>query len=180
MSEGKCYQHIIKLNRLFNIQSKADLIPIGILLLFAIYMFALSFINDTVDIKHSIVFACGCVAIMIAKLLSHPKYLEITPDTVRFKYNTILISMLIRGRVLFGANNKSRYERSYILYNIKSIEYLQTTLEKRFSCGHLRITADVNSGSKKGQQTFVIYGVTDFENTADMIRGFVNLKPQEQ
>ena len=180
MSEEKCYQHTVRLNRLLNIQKKQTLIVIGVLLLFWAYTIVLTFIEDSYGIKDAIISTLIIAVLITGIILGHPKYLKITPDTIRFKSNTLVFSFLINGRFTVSANDESRYEEAYVLYNIRSIEYLQTPLEKLFSCGHLRVLATTNLRKKSHQQDFVIYGVTDFENTADMIRGFVNLKPQEQ
>ena len=75
-----------------------------------------------------------------------------------------------------GTGTESKYEKTYTLYNIKSIEYLQSSFEKKFSCGHIRICADVNMGVKgKEQRTFLIYGMKDFENTSAWMKEFVQL-----
>ena len=113
---------------------------------------------------------------MIVKLLSNPKCLDVTPDKIKIQYHGALLNILITGRISVNAESESKHEKAYTLYNIKSIEYLQSSLEKRFSCGHVRICADVNLGAKgKEQRTFLIYGVKDFENTTAWMKEFVQL-----
>ena len=56
------------------------------------------------------------------------------------------------------------------------LKYLQSSFEKKFSCGHICICADVNMGAQgKEQRTFTIYGVKDFENTATWMKEFIQL-----
>ena len=87
-----------------------------------------------------------------------------------------MLNLLLVRRIWGSTGNVSKYERTYTLYNIKSIEYLQTPFEKRFSCGHIRICGDVNvNETEKEQRSFVIYGVKDFENTSAWMREFVQL-----
>ena len=112
---------------------------------------------------------------MIVKLLSNPKHLDVTPDTIKFQYRGALLNLLVTGHI-WGGEGESRYEKTYTLYNIKSIEYLQSPFDKRFSCGHIRICADVNMGvNGKEQRTFLIYGVKDFESTSAWMKGFIQL-----
>ena len=112
----------------------------------------------------------GCALIMTAALLSNPKCLTVTPETVKFQYRGAFLNLLTTGRVKYSSNVDSRYEKTYTLYNIKSIEYLQTPLEKAFSCGHVRICGNVDADS---EQTFVLYGVTDFANTAKWMQSYM-------
>ena len=172
--EYACYE--VKLNRIFNIQSKQNLIWLAVLFALPILYAIFTIVNHTFDWKGLLIFCCGCLAIMIVKLLSNPKCLDVTPDKIKIQYHGALLNILITGRISVDAESESKHEKAYTLYNIKSIEYLQSSLEKRFSCGHVRICADVNLGAKgKEQRTFLIYGVKDFENTTAWMKEFVQL-----
>ena len=172
--EYACYE--VKLNRFFNIQAKQNVIWLTILLALPIFYTIFNIVNHTFDWKGVLIFSCGCLAIMIVKLLSNPKCLDVTPDTVQFQYRGALLNLLVTGRIWGNSGKESKYEKIYTLYNIKSIEYLQSSFEKMFSYGHIRICADVNTGEKgKEQRTFFIYGMKDFENTSAWMKNFVHL-----
>ena len=172
--EYACYE--VKLNRIFNIQSKQNLIWLAVLFTLPILYTIFNIVNHTFDWKGLLIICCGCLAIMVVKLLSNPKCLDVTPDTIKFQYRGALLNLLVTGRIWGGTGTESKYEKTYTLYNIKSIEYLQSSFEKKFSCGHIRICADVNMGAKgKEQRTFLIYGMKDFENTSAWMKEFVQL-----
>ena len=136
------------------------------------------YVKGTLDLAKVILFYCASFIIMVIKLLSSPKCLDVTPDTITFTTKSLsfymLLNLFVKGRARVGSYRK--YEVTHTLYNIKSIEYLQTPFEKRFSCGHICICGDVNvSETEKEQRTFVIYGVKDFENTSAWMKEFVKL-----
>ena len=172
--EYACYE--VKLNRLFNIQSKQNLIWFAALFAFVVICTILNVVNNTFDWKKLLIVCCGYLVIVIVKIISNPKCLDITPDTIKFQYRGSLSALLVRGQVWGGVESEAKYKKTHTLYNIKSIEYLQSSFEKKFSCGHIRICADANIGGKrKEQQTFTIYGVNDFENTSAWMKEFVKL-----
>ncbi len=172
--EYVCYE--VKLNRFFNIQSKQNLIWLAVLFVLPIVFTIFNLVNNTFDLKGFIIFSCGCLVIMLVKLLSNPKCLDVTPDTIKFQYRGALLNLLVTGRIWGGIESEPKYEKIYTLYNIKSIEYLQSSFEKRFSCGHICICANVNMGAKgKEERTFLIYGMKDFENTSAWMKEFVQL-----
>ena len=161
----------VKLNRIFNIQSKQNIIWFAVLFALPILYTIFNVAYHTFDWKGLLIFCGGCLIIMIVKLLSNPKCLDVTPDTIKFQYRGALLNLLVTGHIWGGTGSES-----CTLYNIKSIEYSQSSFEKRFSCGHIRICADVNKGEKgKEERTFFIYGVKDFENTSAWMKGFVQL-----
>ena len=175
--EYACYE--VKLNRIFNIQSKQNLIWITVLFALPILYTIFNIVNHSFDWKGLLIFCCGCSAIMVVKLLSNPKCLDVTSDTIKFQYWGALLNLFVTGRIWGGTGTESKYEKTYTLYNIKSIEYLQSSFEKKFSCGHIRICADVNIGAKgKEQRTFLIYGMKDFENTSAWMKEFVQLSDE--
>ena len=172
--EYACYE--VKLNRIFNIQSKQSLTWLAVLLIWPALYTIFNVVNHTFAWEQFFVFCCGCFVIMIVKLLSNPKCLDVTPDTIKFQHRGALLALLSRGRIWGGTGSEPKYKKIYTLYNIQSIEYLQSSFEKRFSCGHIRICADVNMGAKgKEQRTFLIYGMKDFENTSAWMKEFVQL-----
>jgi len=173
-TEYACYE--VKLNRIFNVQSKQNFIWLAVFGALPIIYTICNVVNHTFDWKELLLFGCGCLAVMTVKLLSHPKCLDVTPNTIQFQHWGALLKLLVMGRIWGGTGSESKYDKTYTLYNIKSIEYLQLSFEKRFSCGHLRICADVNVGAKgKEQRTFLIYGIKDFENTSAWMKEFVQL-----
>ena len=133
-------------------------------------------------------FAAIAVIYLIAvvlKLRSHPKRLEITRTTVNFQCRrallTIFIMVFIRGRVYMGCDEISKYTENYTVYNIKSMEYLQTPFEKFFSCGHIYICGDVNTeGGGKEERTFIIYGVKYFNDISAWMKDFMILSNDEK
>ena len=171
-----CYE--VKLNRLFNIQTKQNLIWLAVLMALPIALAIFCYVKGTLDWTKIILFYCLSFTVMIIKLLSSPKCLDVTHDTITFTTKSLtsytLLNLVITGRARVGSYRK--YETTHTLYNIKSIEYLQTPFEKRFSCGHICICGDVNvSETEKEQRSFVIYGVKDFENTSAWMKAFVKL-----
>ena len=162
--------YYVKLNRFFNIQARKSLICLTVLVAVIVLYVVINLTQNTFDIKGLLITVIGCALIMTAALLSNPKYLTVTPEAVKFQYRGAFLNLLTTGRVKYSSNVDSRYEKTYTLYNIKSIEYLQTPLEKAFSCGHIRICGNVDATS---EQTFVIYGVKDFENTAKWMKSYI-------
>ncbi len=172
-----CYE--VKLNRLLNIQTKQNLLWLAVLIAWPIVLIVVGYVNGTMDLTKVILLYCLSLTVMIIKLLSSPKCLDVTPDTIHFTVKSQrggLLQLLTMGQIRRSSFSVSGYEKDYTLYNIKSIEYLQTPFEKRFSCGHICICGDVNvSETEKEQRSFVIYGVKDFENTSAWMKEFVKL-----
>ena len=162
--------YYVKLNRFFNIQAKKSLICLAVLVAVVILYVAINLTQNTFDIRGLLITVIGCTLIMTAALLSNPKCLAVTPETIKFQYRGAFFNLLTTGRVKYSSNVDSRYENTYTIYSIKTIEYLQTPLEKAFSCGHVRICGNVDA---KDEQTFIIYGVKDFENTAKWMQGYI-------
>lgn len=176
MSEREHSSYDIKLNRWMNIQSKSNLLLLIILAVLCLFYVVFDLITHEIGPKGLIIFCFGCLLITIVKLLCSPKYLTVTPETIKFQYSGAFLNLLTTGRVRYSSNEDSRYEKIYNVYNIKTIEYLQSPLEKMFCCGHVRICGDVNvpaAPSPKNEQTFVIYGVRDFDNTAKWMKDYI-------
>ena len=171
MSHTQHNTYYVKLNRFFNIQAKKSLICLAVLVAVVVLYVAINLMQNTFDIRGLLITVIGCALIMTAALLSNPKCLTVTPETIKFQYRGAFFNLLTTGRVKYSSNEDSRYEKTYTLYNIKSIEYFQTPLEKTFSCGHVRICGNVDAA---GEQTFVIYGVKDFENTTKWMRSYID------
>ena len=166
----------VRLNRIFNIQAKQNIILFAILLLASVAHVVVNLVNNTVAENGTVLFCIACLAIIVVKLLSHPKYIEITPETIKFDTRSALLNLIIRGRISGGADGKSRYGNTYTVYNIKSIEYVQSAFEKPFSYGHIRICGDVNLGeSGKEERTFVIYGIKDFAHMSAWMKDYIKL-----
>lgn len=165
-----CYE--VKLNRFFNIQSTQNIILIAVLLFAYIAYTVVNSINNTTSAQGNVIFLAGDLLIIIVALLSSPKSLDVTPESVKLQYHGALLHFLLTGHIMGGG----AYGKNYTLYNIKSIQYLQTPLEKIFSCGHIRIFGDVNLSAKiKEQRTFTVYGVKDFKNTSKWMKEYVNI-----
>ena len=174
-----CYE--VKLNRIFNIQSKQNLIWLAVLTVYPIILTVSGYMNGTMDVTKIILIYCLSFAVMMIKLFNSPKCLDVTHGTIQFQHRSDMLNLLLARRIWGGTGNVSKYERTYTLYNIKSIEYLQSSFEKRFSCGHICICGDVNtSENEKEQRTFVIYGVKDFENTSAWMKDFIELSADAQ
>jgi len=172
--EYACYE--VKLNRVFNIQSKQNLIWLSVLSALFIFYIVINLIKGKLELTGSIIFGFACILIMVAKILGSPKFLDVTPDTVKFQYRGALLNLLITGRIRGGSNTGSKYESTKTLYNIKTIEYRQTSFEKAFCCGHIHICGDINIGlNGKEQRTFIIYGVKDFDNTSAWMKDYIKL-----
>ena len=170
MSNQDHSSYDIKLNRWMNIQSKPNLILLFLLTVLCLFYVAVNIITHEIDPKGLIIFCCGCVLIIVVKLLYHPKCLTVTPETVKFQYRGALLNLLTTGRVRYSSNQESKYEKTYTVYNIREITYGQSPLEKMFSCGHIRIRGDVDAAH---EQTLVIYGVKDFQNTAKWMKDYI-------
>jgi len=171
-----CYE--VRLNRLFNIQTKQNLIWLAALTIIPTAFVIWGYIDGTMGLTKILLLYGLSFILMIIKLLGGPKCLDITHDTVKLTLNSQnnLLKLLLAGRIRRSTFHFAEGAKDYTLYNIKSIEYLQTPLEKRFSCGHICICGDVNvSETEKEQRTFVIYGVKDFENTSVWMKEFVKL-----
>ena len=169
-----CYE--VEINRFFNILSPSNLIMlIGLVTLSAASIIAY-FVSDKVALRDAILTCLGCTVIMIVKIFSSPKCLFVTPNSIKYRYRTALLTMLLHGKIRFGERNESQYEKSHTLYNIKNIEYFQTPLEKIFSCGHICIHSDATVGGKQEKErTFAVYGITDFDEVSVWMRSFIIL-----
>ena len=177
-----CYE--VKLNRLFNIQTKQNLVWLASLTILPAIYAMFGYINGTMSLIKILFLYCLSFSVMLIKLLGDPKCLDVTRDTVKFTINSqgdLLKLLLFVGRIRRSTFNFSGGAKDCILYNIKSIEYLQTPFEKRFSCGHICICGDVNvSETEKEQRSFVIYGVKDFENTSAWMKDFIKISVDTQ
>ena len=167
--EIECYE--VEIKRFFTVFAPQNLVMLVILCTASIVTCCL---NDTLHTFDAILLCAGCALILTAKLLSAPRCLMVTPETIKFRYATALLTLLTTGRLRFGED--IRHDKAYTLYHIQSIEYMQSPLEKVFSCGHIRICGDVNAGEKgKEQRSFTIYGITDFQEVSVWMKGFVRL-----
>ena len=170
----------LNLNRLFNIQTKENLLWTLVVLGISIFLIAREIYKHSLEVHEIVIAACGCVAIILIKLLSTPARLIVSKETIKFEYNTILVLIITelfrRGRVMVDEETAERNNHKCAMYNIKSIEYFQTPFEKVFSCGHIKITGDVSEGpGPKAEDTFVIYGVRDFDNISAWMKEFVKV-----
>ena len=134
-SEHACYE--VKINRFLHIQTKQNLIWLAALTLIAVLYIVSFLINRSVDFPNPLGVISGCVIVMGAKLFCGPKCLDVTPETVKFSYwgASVRFWRLSPRSIRIFFNGEPAREKSHTLYNIKSIKYLQTPLEKIFSCG---------------------------------------------
>ena len=173
--ENKEYEYDryeVKLNRFMNIQKEWlwCLMSLGVCALVA----AVNILIYKEEIQYLAVLSVIYLIVVILKLRSNPGRLEITRTTVNFQYRRALLTLFIHGRIYFGSDNASKYTDAYTVYNIKSMEYLQTPFEKIFSCGHIRIHGDVNiDGGGKEERAFTIYGVKHFEDISAWMKDFM-------
>ena len=112
--------------------------------------------------------------IVLLKLFSNPGRLEITRTTVQFS----------RLRIQSGRHTRiymPKTKETFTVCNIKRMEYLQTSFEKIFSCGHICIRGDVYlEFGKKEERTFTIYGVKHFDDISAWMKDFMILSVDEQ
>jgi len=179
MEDPRYVLYEVKLNRFMNIQTKDNLTWALISAFVFIVHTVVNLVVGEFSTVQTLFVGAGCLIVMSVKLLSYPKRLYVTSRTVRFQYNILLLNLVTRGRVGFDEGSASRYDKDYTLYNIKSIEYFQTKFDKLFSCGHVRICGYINSDEgKKEERTFTIYGVKDFENTAEWMKEHITVSAE--
>ncbi len=185
MDEKECTRFKVNLNRLFNVQKKENL-PwfIGLFLLLCFYIIA-SCLRGKLDLTLTIITVGGYAVTVLVILFSSPAYLIVTPITVSFEYKKALSTLLLTGRIYYGIDDSSsKYTESYTVYDIKSLECLQTPLEKAFSCGHIVLCGYINvtdgQSLKKMPETFILYGLRDFESTAAWLSEFVETSEKKQ
>ena len=174
--ESTCYE--VSLNRFFCIMEKNTIIYAISLLVFSLISVAFYCFSDQVSVTTPIIVSVLCVLILIAQLLSHPKYMDVTPDTVKFQYRKALLKLLTTGHI----SSLWSYTEEYTIYHITKIDYVQSAFEKAFHVGRVRLTGTVNV-SKYGrplveERTFTLYRVKDFENTAAWMKEYVHLEDQ--
>lgn len=180
--ESKEYEYDryeVKLSRFMNIQKD---------FLFCLECFVLLALISAVNIfiygENIQFFAAMSVIYLVTvvlKLRSNPGRLEITRTTISFQYRRALLTLFVRGRIYFGCDNAPKYTETYTVYNIKSMEYLQTSFEKIFSCGHIRICGDVNiEGGRKEERFFTICGVKHFDDISAWMKDFMILSSDRQ
>ena len=118
------------------------------------------------------------LTIVVLKLLSNPGRLEITRTTVQFSRLRIRFD---HARIYMSGNSRSKMKDTFTVCNIKRMEYLQTSFEKIFSCGHICICGDVYlEFGKKEERTFIICGVKHFDDISAWMKDFMILSAEEQ
>lgn len=177
MDDERYGQYNIKVNRLFNItQRKLYRTYVWLLAVFLMAL-VLYIFTDKVSIERLFFCFVFCVVYLTVVLLSYPKRIEVTPGSAKVVYRHSLQSLLRYGRI---AGTFSNYKTQKTVYNIKSIEYMQSPFEKRFSVGRMCFIGDVMTIQdetpfvEEGEIT--IYGVMDFENTSEWMKDFIKLE----
>ena len=180
--ENKEYEYDryeVKLSRFMNIQKDYWWCLLGLAV--CALVAAVNILVYKEEIQYVVLLAVIYLIAVALKLCSNPRRLEITRTTVNFQYRRALLTLFIHGRIYFGGDNASKYTDTYTVYNIKSMEYMQTPFEKIFSCGHIRIHGDVNTeNSGKEERTFTIYGVKHFDDISAWMKDFMILSVDEQ
>ena len=128
----------------------------------------------------SLVFLAGVfLLIVFLKLCSNPGRLEITRTTVQF--SRLRIQLGGHTRIYMLGDSRSKMKETFTVCNIKRMEYLQTSFEKIFSCGHICIRGDVYlEFGKKEERTFTIYGVKHFGDISAWMKDFMILSPDDE
>lgn len=166
----------VKLSRLMNIMKdwKFCLSLFSSYILFAVYGI---FVHGAE--AESIAFlAVVFLLIVFLKLYSNPGRLEITRTTVQFSRFHIEKG---KPRVYNLDNPPPKFKETFIVYNVRRVEYLQTPFEKIFSCGHICIVGDVYlEFGKKEERTFTIYGVKHFDDISAWMKDFMILSSREE
>ena len=167
----------VKLSRLMNIQKEFGFflkMLVGYIFVAIINIFA-----GNEDISFLVLLMCIYIVLVFVFLFRNPGRLEITRTTIQFSYLNIQFGS--RHRVYNLDNPPPKMTETFIVHNIKSIEYLQTPFEKIFSCGHICIVGDVYlEFGKKEERTFTIYGVKDFDDISAWMKDFMILSSDRQ
>ena len=167
-----CYE--VKLNPMMNVQP--DLLWIVLAFAGCALVAAVDVFVYQKDMGAFAFYACFWALIVAVKLTSHPKRLEITRTTVKFKRRTALLTLLTRGRISYGIDEGiEKYTEAYTVYNISVMEYLQTPFEKIFSSGHIRIVGDVNVRGEKETREFHLYGVKHFADISAWMKDYMRI-----
>ena len=169
----------VKLSRLMNIEK--DFWWCLVLLGFYALIAFIAVLVYGPDIQGVIILSCFYLIVVILKLRSNPGRLEITRTTVHFQYRRSLLTLFTKGRIYYGGENAPKYTDNYTVYNIRSMEYLQTPFEKFFSCGHICLCGDVNlEFGEKEERTFTIYGVKRFDDISAWMKDFMILSSDDR
>jgi hypothetical protein len=178
--ENKEYEYDryeVKLSRFMNIQKDFGLflkMLIGYILMAAINIFA-----GNEGFSFLILLTCIYIFVVFLILFRNPGRLEITRTTVGFSYLNIEFGS--RHRVYNLDNPPPKMKETFVVHNIKSIEYLQTPFEKIFSCGHICMIGDIYlEFGKKEERMFMIYGVKHFDDISAWMKDFMILSADEQ
>ncbi len=166
----------VKLNRLMNIRKDWNFC-LSIFASYALFTAYGIFVHGAE--AESIAFLAGVfLLIVFLKLFSNPRRLEITRTTVQFSYFRIVTGG--RHRVYNLDNPPPKFKETFTVCNIKSIDYLQNSFEKIFSCGHICIRGDVYlEFGKREERTFTIYGVKHFDDISAWMKDFMILSGRE-
>ena len=169
-SEYQENRYDIKLNRLFNIQQRR----VGLWLVFALVIMVIAMCMRTVtkELSASIVvieLVFGVLS-MLTFLTRFPKKLEVTPTTVRFT----------KKKIHYVYRSYYFTTVKYTVYNITDIQFSQNAFEKLFGVGRVHFIGDLCTitdeyTNDEKSRTVTIYGLGDFQNTAEWMKGFFEL-----
>jgi hypothetical protein len=168
-----CY--VVRLSRIFALPRAAAIL---ILCLAVIYVatIILSLVTDLIpEGTPHLGFVLG-IALLISYLKTFPRLMEVTPGSLKVESHVGFYYLLTRRRV-FGT--LSDYDRQMTVYNITSIQYLQTPLERFFNVGRVYAEGDILmiQGDYRNvyEGSLTVCGVKDFDNTSAWMKDFMKL-----
>ena len=118
--------------------------------------------------------------IIIAKMLSYPKCIDVNTVNVKFEKRHNLLNALLHSssRLSYGHAGTTNYR----IYNIKSIKFHQTSFEKKNNIGSIEFMGDIlgvdeeNEVCRDEKMTkYVIHGVKDFEDMSKWILNHIEI-----
>ena len=168
-----CYE--VKLSRVFNLITEQNRMwVLGAVGVSVIALLA-GLLLPKVGLGKAALIILFSALFLLVKVFSFPGSMDVTPATVKFCHRGALLHLLLHGQIRLDRS----YTDEYTLYHITEIEYLQSVLEKRFHVGRVRLHGKANV--KKGEDSFseegvyTVYGVKDFENTAQWMMEYIQL-----
>jgi hypothetical protein len=168
-----CY--VVRLNRLFSVPKDAA-IPILCAVVCFIGIAIVSFFTDRVQSDTVLLAGILCIGAPFAYLLNFPRLMEVTPGSIKVESHGGLYHLLTHRRI-YGT--LSDYDKQTTVYNITSIQYLQTPIERFFNVGRVYAVGDVLiiQGECKSvhEGSLTVCGVKDFDNTSAWMKSFMKL-----
>lgn len=168
----------VELNRWFNVQCiKLGGILSCVLLILAVMALAVYTENNRYFV-FSILALVVLPFMFITKILSNPRYIDVTKDYIKIKYDYTGYSFF-RRLVKDRPDDFESDVRNYIVTKIEYLHFEQTSFEKKFNSGHLIVCGtaylSTNALDDKGEnKIFTIYGLKQYNETRAWLEEHVN------